>query len=384
VALPAVALAVGLMVLGSAASGRTEAGEGATRGGGGLALKRIGSFSSPTYVHGPKGAGNLIFVVERQGRILVLEGDRPRGTFLDIRGKVRCCDGERGMFSVAFANYRRSKRFYVYYTDGKGDLRIDEFKIRRRGDRPRAARRSGRRVLDIRHRAAANHNGGQLQFGPDGLLYVATGDGGGGGDPAENAQDKTSLLGKLLRIDPRKNGRRPYRVPGSNPYAGKRRRGDGEIYARGLRNPYRFSWNGGRIAIGDVGQERFEEVDYETRRSLRGANFGWDNYEGFSPYEGGGLRGHDRPIHVYSHSSGCAITGGYVVRDPDLPSLRGRYVYGDLCTGQIRSLKPRLRRARGDSATGLPSPGGLVSFGEDARRNVYVVAGGRVSRIVRR
>ena len=322
--------------------------------------------------------------MERQGRILVYEGDRPRGTFLDIRSKVRCCDGERGMFSVAFANYRRSKRFYVYYTDGKGDLRVDEFKIRRRGDRPRAARRSGRRVLDIRHRSQSNHNGGQLQFGPDGMLYVATGDGGGGGDPAENAQDKTSLLGKILRIDPRKQGKRRYRVPGSNPYAGRRRRGDGEIYARGLRNPYRFSWAGKRILIGDVGQDRFEEINYETRRGLRGANFGWDNFEGFASFEGGGLARHDRPIHVYSHSAGCAITGGYVVRDRDLAGLRGRYIYGDLCTGQIRSLKPRLGGARGDSNTGLPSPGGLVSFGVDARRNVYVVAGGRVSRIVRR
>ena len=353
--------------------------------GGGPGLKRIGSFDSPTYVHGPRGAGSTIFVVEREGRILALEGDRPRGTFLDIRGKVRCCDGERGMFSVAFANYRRSQRFYVYYTDRQGDVRIDEFKIRRRGDRPRAARRSGRRVLDIRHRAAANHNGGQLQFGPGGLLYIATGDGGGAGDPFENAQDKSSLLGKLLRIDPRKRGSRPYRVPRNNPYAGSDRPGDGEIYARGLRNPYRFSFDRRRILIGDVGQERFEEVDYESRRSLRGANFGWDNYEGYAEYEGGGLSGHDKPIHVYSHAGGrCSITGGYVMRDPDLPGLRGRYLYGDLCTGEVRSLRPRFGGARDDRATGLPSSSGLVSFGEDARRNVYVVAGGAVSRIVRR
>ena len=324
-------------------------------------------------------------MVERQGRILVLEGGRERGTFLDIRGKVRCCDSERGMFSVAFDNYRRSRLFYVYYTDGKGDLRVDEFKIKRRGDRPRASRKSGRKVLEIRHRAAGNHNGGQLQFGPDGKLYIATGDGGGAGDPAENAQDKTSLLGKLLRIDPRRNGDRPYRIPAGNPFAGKDRPGDGEIYARGLRNPYRFSWAGRRILIGDVGQERFEEVDFETRKSLRAANFGWDNYEGRASYEGGDLANHDKPIHVYSHTDGrCAITGGYLVRDRDLRGLRGRYVYGDLCSGQIRSLKPRLGGARSDSGTGLPSQGGLVSFGEDARRNVYVVAGGAVSRIVRR
>jgi glucose/arabinose dehydrogenase len=343
-------------------------------------LQQVGSFASPVFVTSDPNDATRLFVVERRGTIQLVAGGTTR-PFLDIVG-LTLSGGEQGLLSMAFApDFASSGRFYVYYTSRpSGDIQIDEFVAT--GDSVDPASR--RPVITIPHNQAGNHNGGQLQFGPDGLLYVATGDGGGGGDPAENAQDKTSLLGKLLRIDPRKNGRRPYRVPGSNPYAGKRKRGDGEIYARGLRNPYRFSWNGGRIAIGDVGQDRFEEVDYETRRSLRGANFGWDNYEGFSPYEGGGLRGHDRPIHVYSHSSGCAITGGYVVRDPDLPSLRGRYVYGDLCTGQIRSLKPRLRRARGDSATGLPGRGGLVSFGEDARRNVYVVAGGRVSRIVRR
>jgi glucose/arabinose dehydrogenase len=145
-----------------------------------------------------------VFVVEREGRVRVLSGGRERGTFLDIRGRVRCCDGERGLFSIAFPSYRRSDRFYAYFTDDRGDIRVDEFKIRRRGERPRARAGSGRKVLDIAHRRFSNHNGGQLAFGPDGLLYVATGDGGGGGDPLENAQDKRSLLGKLLRIDPRR------------------------------------------------------------------------------------------------------------------------------------------------------------------------------------
>ncbi len=369
------ALIAGIIAAGGSTSTAAERG--------GLGLNRIGSFNQPLYVHGPKGAPGMLFVVEREGEVQVLKNGRERGTFLDIKGMVRCCDGERGMFSIAFAPWK-TRRFYVYFTDEQGDIRVVEFK-RRKGNPLRADRKSKRNIIEVRHRAADNHNGGQLQWGPDNLLYLATGDGGGSGDPQENAQDKTSLLGKLLRIKPRsgRKGKRNYAIPKSNPYAGKRRRGDGEIYARGLRNPYRFSFAGRRIVIGDVGQDRFEEVDYETLRGTRGANFGWDVFEGNASFEGGRAPRHERPIHVYSHSGGrCSITGGYVVRDPDLPGLRGRYLYGDLCTGEIRSLKPRLGGARNDSATGLPASGGLVSFGEDSRRNIYVIAGGEVSRIV--
>jgi len=320
-------------------------------------------------------------VVERAGRIRILRNGEDRGVFLDIRHLVRCCDGERGLFSIAFANWRTSRRFYVYFTDNQGDLRISEFR-RKRTNPMRAAVRTRRDLLDIRHRAYSNHNGGQLQWGPDDRLYIATGDGGGGGDPGENAQDKSSLLGKLLRINPLRNppGPRAYAVPRSNPYVG--RRGRNEIFARGLRNPWRFSFDGGRVLIGDVGELRFEEVDAERLSEAAGANFGWDNFEGYQPYEGGALARHDRPIHVYSHANGrCSITGGYVVRDPDLPGLQGRYLYGDYCTGKIRSLIPRLSGAGDDSDTGLGTGFGLVSFGEDARNNVYVIIDGTVYRI---
>ncbi len=346
--------------------------------GGGLELRTVGTFNQPIYVHGPKGARNLLFVVERQGKVKVRRNGNSRGTFLDIRNLVSCCESERGLFSIAFAPWRKSRRFYVFFTDNQGDLRISEFR-RRKGNPLRARRGSRRDLLDIRHRHAANHNGGQLQWGPDRKLYISTGDGGTGGGPA---QSKGSLLGKILRINPlRRKGPGPYSIPRDNPFVG--RAGKNQIFSRGLRNPWRVSFKGRKIAIADVGESSAEEVNYERLGTANGANFGWNHYEGNNLIGGGAIGGHDRPIHTYSHGGGrCAITGGYVVRDPDLPSLRGRYVYADLCQGQIRSLKPRLSGADDDSATGL-SQGGIVSFGEDVRRNIYVVAGDSVFQIVR-
>jgi hypothetical protein len=345
------------------------------RRGGGLHLRKVSNFEQPIYAHGPRGAPGLLYVVERGGTIDVLRNGERRGTFLDIKSLVACCESERGLFSIAFAPWRKSRRFYVFFTDNQGDLRISEFK-RRSGNPLRADHGSRRDLLEIRHRSAANHNGGQLQWGPDDRLYIATGDGGTGGGPA---QSKGSLLGKILRINPlRRKGPGKYSVPRDNPYVG--RAGLDEIFARGLRNPWRFSFDRGKLVIGDVGQDRFEEVDYERVRRAAGANFGWNHHEGNAIFQGPALQNHDRPIHTYSHSGGrCSITGGYVVRDPDLRALRGRYVYGDLCTGRIRSLVPKLGGARDDSATGLRR-GSLVSFGEDARSNVYVVAGGSVFR----
>ena len=349
---------------------------------GGLQLNRVDAYDSPTYVHGPKGAKGFLFIVERNGVIKVRKDGEARGTFLDIKDRVRCCDGERGLFSIAFADFNDSRRFYVYYTDGSGDLVISEFRMRQ-NSRTRAAKSTERKLLDIEHSRYSNHNGGQLQWGPDDKLYIATGDGGGGGDPLENAQDKGSLLGKLLRINPLRNpkGKLSYGIPRDNPYAGES--GQDEIYSRGLRNPYRFSFDRERIVIGDVGQDRFEEVDFERLNAAKGANFGWDNYEGYARYEGGSLDNHERPIFTYSHSGGrCSITGGYVVRDPDLGGLQGRYVYGDLCTGEIRSIRASTKNTSSSSGTGLQE-GGLVSFGTDARQNLYVIAGGVVYRITR-
>jgi glucose/arabinose dehydrogenase len=347
-----------------------------------IKLDRVATFDQPVYVHGPKGAGKITFVVEQAGKVKILRGGRKaRGAFLDIRGKVACC-GERGLLSIAFPDFDGDRRFYVYFTDNQGDLRVVEYKRKR--SKLKANRRSARNVLEIRHRRFANHNGGQLQFGPDGLLYVGTGDGGSANDPAGNAQDKNSLLGKILRINPlRKSRGRPYGIPRSNPYV--RERGRDEVFSRGLRNPWRFSFDGHKLAIGDVGQDRFEEVDYERMRGARGANFGWDAFEGNALIEPPAPAGHVKPVFTYGHGRGCTIIGGYVVRDRALGRLRGRYVYTDLCQGQLRSLKLKLGGARKDRSLGLPRIDTPTSFGVDARKRLYVASlGGGVHRFERK
>jgi glucose/arabinose dehydrogenase len=345
-------------------------------------LNGLANFDKPTHLAAPEGAGDVAFVVEREGRIRLLEGERKQGTFLNMKKWVGCCRVETGLFSVAFApNYERTRRFYVYFTNRQDNIEIDEFK--RSKNRPRKADRGSRRkLLEIKQTGPVNHNGGTVAFGPDGFLYAATGDGGRFDEPSANGQRKGSLLGKLLRIDPRKGKRRPYRIPPSNPYAGGK--GQNEIYARGLRNPFRFSFDGNKILIGDVGQNRREEVDIETARKARGANFGWNVFEGTLRFRPGKLAHHAKPAHQYSHSgSNCSITGGVVVRDERLPrALRGRYVYADYCSGFVRSFVPKLSGSRKDSSLGVGNHGQIVGFGEDARDRVYVIQiSGQVSRI---
>jgi glucose/arabinose dehydrogenase len=353
-------------------------------------LKRIGNFDTPVYVTGAPGRPSLLFVVEQGGRIQVLRnGRRLAKPFLDISDLVSF-EGERGLLSVAFApDYAQSGFFYVYYTDPQGNIRVDEF---RRRSEVRAAANARRPVIEIPHTENSNHNGGQLQFLGN-LLYFGTGDGGSGGDPPNNAQNKESLLGKLLRIDPRGIDGRPYTVPASNPFVG--RPGRDEIYSYGLRNPFRFSFDmvsgrAPRIAIGDVGEGRVEEVDYTTVAAASGANFGWDAFEGFGRYrdENSGTPdpgGTVKPIFAYPHSrGGCSITGGYVVADRSLAALYKRYVYTDYCDGELRSLVPHLSRASGDRKLGVSveEPG---SFGTDSRGHVYVTSlGGPVYRLVSR
>lgn len=341
-----------------------------------VGLKRIGRFDNPVYVAGAPGFPKLLFVVEQEGRVIVLRGGRRVARpFLDIRGLVSS-GGERGLLSIAFPpDYGRSGRFYVYYTDARGNIRIDGF---RRRSATRAARGSRRALVHIPHPVNANHNGGQLQF-LGRWLYFGTGDGGSAGDPPNNAQNPRVPLGKLLRIDPRRPGARP------------------QIYSLGLRNPFRFSFDRvtaprqPRIAIGDVGQNRFEEVDYLPAAAAQGANFGWDAFEGFAPYteENSGTAdpgGTIKPIFAYPHSraGSCSIIGGYVVADRRLPTLYKRYVYADLCEGELRSLVPHLHRASHDRKLGLhvDSPS---SFGEDDRHRLYVCSlEGPVYRLVAR
>ena len=389
------AVAAALAALVAVPARAPAAGDGA----GGFELRALGTFQRPVHVTGAPGYPKLLFVVEQGGVIRVLRRGRLLPSpFLDISSLTVCGDlpagcGEQGLLSVAFPpGYRKSGRFYVYYVDRGGDIQIDEF--RRSPDRPaRALPASRRPVLSFPHPVHANHNGGQLQF-RDGLLYASTGDGGAKGDPPNNAQNRGLLLGKILRIDPRPSKRgRPYRVPRSNPFVG--RPGRDEIFSYGLRNPYRFSFQElarrpDRIAIADVGQSRYEELDYTTVAAANGANFGWDAFEGLAPYDcssdcaNSGTPdpgGTTRPIFVYGHGvyaapggpSGCSITGGYVVRDRSLPALLGRYVYADYCGGEIRSLIPALGGARDERPTGLV-PGSVSSFGETPDGRIFVTS----------
>jgi glucose/arabinose dehydrogenase len=341
-----------------------------------MRLLLLGRFDSPTYIAAPRGDRRR-FVVQRAGSIVIVRGRRQLATpFLDISDRVTT-GGESGLLSMAFApDYRSSGRFYVYYTDNQGFLQIDQF--RRSGNPNRADPASRRSVMRVPH-SRFNHKGGQLQIGPDGLLYAGFGDGGGGGDPDENAQNLGRILGKLIRIDPRLGG--GYDIPASNPFRG-RAGARGEIYAYGLRNPYRFSFDRrrGHLTVGDVGQDEVEEIDFVPgpgggRQPSGGYNFGWDVFEGRSSYEGGRAPGHVPPVIAHSQSGGfCSIIGGYVIRDRSLRGTRfsGRYVYGDLCNPMLR-LAFLKRPTAPTRSTGL-RVSELVSFGEDGQGRVYAVS----------
>jgi glucose/arabinose dehydrogenase len=346
-------------------------------------LVRIGSFASPVYVTGAPGDNSRVFVVEQAGRIMVVKNGRQLATpFLDIRGDVRA-GGEQGLLSLAFApDYARSGLFYVYYTDRGGNIRVQQ--LRRSGNADRADKSSRREILFQDHHQFPNHDGGQLQFGPDGDLYIGIGDGGSEGDPSGHGQSLSTLLGKILRIHPEASGGRPYTIPAGNPFAG-RRGVRPEIYSYGLRNPWRFSFDRatGDIAIGDVGQDKFEEIDFERKGQAAGLNFGWKGYEGYRRYSSAAVNGtYAPPVLVRSHSAGfCAIIGGYVVRDRSLGSLYGRYLYGDNCNSGIYSARLRTGHATGGNR--LPfRVQRLSSFGEDARGRIYLVSlGGSVYRL---
>jgi glucose/arabinose dehydrogenase len=364
-----------------------DQGDGAAPAQGGRPVRLIllGRFDQPTYIAAPRGDRRRRFVVQREGGIVLVRGRR-RSTFLDISDRVTT-GGESGLLSMAFApDYRSSGRFYVYYTDNEGFIQIDQF--RRSSDPNRADPASRRSVLRVPH-FRFNHKGGQLQFGPDGMLYAGFGDGGSSGDPDENAQNLGRILGKLIRIDPRPNG--GYDIPASNPFSG-RRGARGEVYAYGLRNPYRFSFDRrrGHLTVGDVGQDEVEEIDFVPGRDggrapTGGYNFGWDVFEGRNSYEGGRAPRHVPPVIHHDQGGGfCSIIGGYVIRDSSLRGTRyfGRYVYGDLCEPSLRLAF--LKRPRAPTRPSGLRVSQLVSFGEDGRGRVYAVSlAGPVYRIGR-
>jgi glucose/arabinose dehydrogenase len=323
--------------------------------------------AGPTYVAAAPGEPNNLYIVEQPGRIRVLAGGRLRAApFLDIRSRVRS-GGERGLLSVAFdPGYRRNHLFYVNYTDRNGDTRVVRF--RARGGR--AILSSAKQLLFVRQ-PYPNHNGGQLQFGPDRLLYVGMGDGGSAGDPENRAQNLSSRFGKLLRTSV--TARRPV----------------WRMAAYGLRNPWRFSFDRatGDLYVGDVGQGDWEEVDYRTRVQLkRRWNFGWAVFEGRHQYKNGPFSRaapYVPPVAEYPHAAGsCSITGGYVYRGRAIPAYRGRYLYGDYCSGIVWSL--RISAGRGVDIRREPiTVPDLSSFGQDAAGELYATSlSGRVFKLL--
>jgi glucose/arabinose dehydrogenase len=340
--------------------------------GGPVRLAKVGDFDQPVYVTQPPGSDDL-YVVEREGSVrIVRDGEVVSSPALDIRDQVTADGEEQGLLSVAFPpDFQSSHLAYAYYTGNDQDQHVVEYSVNSDGSFDRGSERLVLHMDDF----ASNHNGGLLLFGPDpGSLYIGTGDGGIADDPQRNGQDLGSLLGKILRIDPRQAGSRPYTPlgvlrgrPGARP----------EICDYGLRNPWRFSFDRGSAAllIGDVGQNSVEEIDYVVAERACGNNFGWSAFEGNDRFN------QDQtapdavpPILTYEHADGgCSVTGGYVVRDRMLPALYGRYVYGDFCIGQLRSFKPATPQARDDRPVGLEIPS-LSSFGEDNRGHIYATS----------
>lgn len=351
----ALALAFGLVLVTALAAGALAAPAAGPR-----LVQVVEGLDSPVFVTQAPGEPGRLYVVEQGGLVKVVSGGRVRSTFLDVRGLV-VSGGEQGLLGLAFPpDYRRSRFVYANFS-AKRDGATIVARFRVSGGRALPATR----VTLLRvPQPYANHNGGHLAFGPDGRLWVGLGDGGSAGDPENRAQNPDTLLGKLFRLDVATRKPTP------------------DVVGIGLRNPWRYSFDRatGDLWIGDVGQNRFEEIDVLRRGASGLVNFGWDVFEGLSAYESKAL-GPGRlvkPVAVYSHDDGCSVTGGYVYRGRAVPSLRGRYLFGDYCARTIWSMP-----AGGGAPRVEPiSTPALVSFGQDLAGELYVVSHeGRVYRI---
>ena len=343
-----------------------------------LELTRVASgLDAPVFLTAPPGEPRL-FVVEQRGRIrIIAEGALRADPFLDISSRV-LAGGERGMLGLAFhPDYAINGRFYVHYTRLDGSSRIARFEVS--GDPDAADAGSETSVLQVLQ-PFSNHNGGMIAFGPAGELFIALGDGGSGGDPQGNGQNVDTLLGALLRIDV--DGAEPYAIPAGNPFAAGG--GRPEIWAWGLRNPWRFAIDeaDGRLWIADVGQNRAEEVNRQPLDAA-GVNYGWNVMEGLecfqpSPCDTAGLA---TPLLEYEHGPGCSVIGGFVYRGDAVPELSGEYFFSDFCAGFVRSV-PAAAATPTVTDWDTPELGGVLSFGRDADGELYVLtAAGEVWRI---
>ncbi len=339
-------------------------------------------FEAPVFVTAPPGDSRL-FIVDQPGRIWILQdGQVLPEPFLDVSDLVRY-GGERGLLGLAFhPGYADNGRFFVDYTNRDGDTRVVEYRVS--ADNPNQAdANSAKELLGI-DQPASNHNGGWLGFGPDGYLYIATGDGGGSNNQYGNGQNPDSLLAKILRIDI-DNGD-PYAIPPGNPWANGG--GAAEAFVWGLRNPWRVSFDGNDIYIADVGQAQWEEIDVITTADA-GTNFGWSIMEGLHCFRANSCdeTGLTLPIHEYSHNVGCSITGGYVYRGAAIPALDGAYFFADYCRGFVSSFRvvDGVMTDYHPWAAEIGDVGRILSFGEDAAGELYIAsAKGSIYKIVPR
>jgi len=343
----------------------------------------VSGLANPVYATAPAGDARL-FVVEQPGRIRIVRNGQLLPTpFLDIAARVSS-GGERGLLSVAFhPSYAANGFFFVHFTDLSGNTRVERFS--RSGDPDVALPASSKLILTVAQ-PFANHNGGLNLFGPDGMLYIGLGDGGSGGDPFGNGQDRNTLLGKILRIDVDRGD--PYVVPAGNPFVGQQG-ARGEIWALGLRNPWRFAFDrtGGVMYIADVGQDRFEEVN-AVAANRGGVNYGWNTMEAASCFGSSSCnqQGLELPVLFYARAGGaCAVTGGFVYRGASLPEIAGHYFFSDYCAGFLKSFQFQNGSAVEQRTWDVGSVGSVTSFGEDGSGELYMTSSnGRVYRIVRR
>ncbi len=337
------------------------------------------AFDQPVFMLQPPGDGGTWFVVERGGKIYRLNADgSDQQLVLDLSEEVESRPMEAGLLGMAFhPRFAENGRVYLSYTRAGAPLTSVLARFRSHDGGMSIAPGSEQVLLEVKQ-PYRNHNGGHIAFGPDGYLYFGLGDGGSGGDPKGNAQNRDTLLGAILRLDV--NRVSPYAVPPDNPFA--KGKGRGEIYAYGLRNPWRWSFDRktGQLWVGDVGQNRWEEVD----RVGAGDNLGWNRWEGLHCYRGEtcSAKGIVLPLAEYSHDKGCSITGGYVYRGSAIPSLRGQYLYGDFCTGRIWSLDTT--KAGAEPRERLLSGKRIASFAEGRQGELYLLdfSSGRIFRLV--
>ena len=354
-------------------------------GAGGIQLSHItDGLVAPTQITNAHDGTNRLFVVEQRGTIRVIQnGVLQPGYFMNITGKVED-GGERGLLGLAFdPNFKTNHRLFVYYTRNGGDIVVSRFTTN--AARTDVIESTARPLLLIEHSAQSNHNGGAMAFGPNGLLYIGVGDGGGGGDPRNNAQNKGTLLGKILRINVNGSGHGPYgnySVWRSNPFYGPTP-GREAIWDYGVRNPWRISFDRGtgKLFIADVGQNRYEEVDREAKSSTGGRNYGWNAMEGMHCYIASKcpLAGDTLPNAEYSHVDGnCSITGGYVYRGPTQTALVGLYVFADYCSGRIWTIPNDGQAVNTPETLRADTDLNITSFGEAENGELYLVtsAGG--------